>query len=133
MAVQFTEPQILIADDDVALRVALSEAFERRGYRTTLAADGREALDLVQSRIILHLAILDVHMPRLNGLEALEQIRLLDLPRLPCILMTGELSPAIEKRACGLADSPVLAKPFTLQILTNTVRDIMQRTHGFAL
>lgn len=130
---QFTEPQILIADDDGALRNALAEAFERRGYRTTLAADGREALDLVQSRVRLHLAILDVHMPRLDGLETLEQIRQLDLPRLPCILMTGEISPAIEERASGLADWPVLAKPFTLRVLTETVRDIMQRTHGFAL
>lgn len=132
-AMQFNEPQILIADDDADLRVALSEAFQRRGYRTTLAADGQEALELVQSRITLHLAILDIHMPRLSGLATLECIRRLDMPRLPCLLMTAEVDADIEQRVLDLAGSPVLAKPFALRTLTDTVRDIMQRAHGFAL
>ena len=130
---QFNEPQILIADDDVALRTALSEVFERRGYRTTLAADGQEALELIQSRIPLHLAILDIHMPRLSGLDALERIRRLELPALPCILMTAELDAAIEQRAMDLAGSPVLAKPFALRTLTETVSNLMRRIHGFSL
>lgn len=130
---QFTEPQILIADDDLALRSALSEVFERRGYRTVLAADGQEALELIQARSMPHLAILDVHMPRLSGLETLAEIRRLELPKLPCILMTAQLSATIEQRAMDLAASPVLSKPFALRTLTETVRDVMQRIHGFAL
>lgn len=130
---QFTEPQILIADDDAALRAALSEAFQRRGYGTTLAADGQEALELVESRMTLHLAILDIHMPRLSGLDTLERIRRLGLPVLPCILMTAELDDEIQRRAMDLAGSPVLSKPFALRTLTDTVRNIMHRTHGFAL
>ncbi len=85
---QLNEPQILIADDDADLRSALAEALERRGYHTTLVGDGQEALEVIQSRITLHLAILDVHMPRLSGLETLEQIRRMNVPKLPCILMT---------------------------------------------
>lgn len=130
---QFTEPQILIADDDAAFRAALSEAFERRGYRTTLAADGQEALDLIQSRITLHLAILDIHMPRLSGLDTLERIRRLELPSLPCILMTAAVDATIERRAMDLASSPVLTKPFALRTLTDTVRNLLHRTHGFSL
>lgn len=131
--VQSTCPQILIADDDAALRDALSEAFQRRGYGTMLAADGQEALELVQSRLTLHLAILDIHMPRLSGLDTLEEIRRLGVPKLPCILMTAELDDMIEQKARFLADSPVLAKPFALRTLTETVRDVMHRAHGFAL
>jgi DNA-binding response OmpR family regulator len=131
--VQSTCPQILIADDDAALRDALSEAFQRRGYGTMLAADGQEALELVQARMTLHLAILDIHMPRLSGLDTLEEIRRLNLPKLPCILMTAELDDAIERKARDLADSPVLAKPFALRTLTETVRDVMRRAHGFSL
>ncbi len=130
---QFNEPQILIADDDDALRSSLSEAFERRGYRTTLVCDGREALEVVQSRITLHLAILDVHMPRLSGLETLEEIRRLKLPNLPCILMTAEADALIRRQALELCESPVLEKPFALRTLTETVRDILQRYHGFSL
>lgn len=131
--VRSIEPQILIADDDEALRAALSEAFERRGYRTTLAADGQEALELVQSRMTLHLAILDIHMPRLSGLETLERIRRLELPSLPCILMTAEVDPSIERKALDLAGSPVLSKPFALSTLTDAVRNMMHRVHGFGL
>lgn len=98
-----------------------------------LVCDGREAVEVVQSRITLHLAILDVHMPRLTGLEALEEIRKLQLPNLPCILMTAENNERIQQQALALADSPVLEKPFALQTLTVTVRDIMRRAHGFAL
>ena len=127
------EPQILIADDDVALRSALAEAFERRGYHTTLVGDGQEALEVIQSRITLHLAILDVHMPRLSGLETLEQIRRLNMPKLPCILMTAEINSIIQQQALALADSPVLEKPFPLRTITETVRGILQRTHGFSL
>ncbi|MCC6509870.1 MAG: response regulator [Pirellulaceae bacterium] len=130
---QFNEPQILIADDDEALRAALAEVFQRRGYRTTLVGDGREALEVVHSRITLHLAILDVHMPRLSGLETLEEIRRLQVPNLPCILMTAEINEAIAQQALALADSPVLEKPFALRTITETVRDVMQRRHGFAL
>jgi CheY-like chemotaxis protein len=130
---QSIEPQILIADDDAALRAALSEAFQRRGYRTMLAADGQEALEMVQSRIPVHVAILDIHMPRLSGLDTLEHILRLELPPPPCILMTAELDPVIERRALDLAGSPVLAKPFALRTLTDTVRLILNRAHGFAL
>lgn len=130
---QFIEPQILIADDDAALRSALAEAFERRGYITTLAADGCEALEVIRSRLKLHLAILDVHMPKLNGLEALEEIRKLKVPNLPCILMTAQINPLIQQQALQLADSPVLEKPFALRTITETVRDVMKRRHGFAL
>ncbi len=131
--VQKTEPQILIADDDADLRITLSEVFQRRGYRTTLAADGREAVELVQSTRTIHLAILDIHMPRLSGLEALEEIRRLQVPQLPCILMTAKLDLDIQQRARALADSPVLSKPFALSTLTDTVRLVLERTHGFTL
>lgn len=130
---QLNEPQILIADDDAALRSALAEAFQRRGYRTTLVGDGHEALEVIQSRITLHLAILDVHMPRLSGLETLEQIRRMKVPKLPCILMTAEVNAIIQQQALALADSPVLEKPFALRTITETVRNILQRTHGFSL
>ena len=130
---QLNEPQILIADDDAALRAALAEAFERRGYHITLVGDGQEALEVVQSRITLHLAILDVHMPRLSGLETLERIRRLNVPNLPCILMTAEINSIIQEQALALTDSPVLEKPFPLRTITETVRSLLQRTHGFTL
>jgi CheY-like chemotaxis protein len=131
--VQLTDPEILIADDDSDFRAVLAEVFERRGYRTTLAADGQEALEVVRARTTLHLALLDVHMPRLTGLETLQEIRRLELPQLPCILMTAKLDAHIEERALYLAGSAVLSKPFSLKTVTQAVREVMHRAYGFAL
>ena len=130
---QLSDPQILIADDDSDFRAALSEAFERRGFRTTLAADGQEALELVRSQTTLHVALLDVHMPRLTGLETLQEMRRLELPRLPCLLMTAKIDAHIEEQALYLAGSAVLSKPFSLQTVTAAVRDVMQRFYGSAI
>lgn len=130
---QLIDPEILIADDDVDFRSALSEAFERRGFRTTLASDGQEALELVRVKTTLHVALLDVHMPRLTGLEALEEIRRLELPSLPCLFMTAQLDEHIQRRAQALAGSQVLSKPFSLQTVTAAVRELLQRTYGYAI
>ena len=71
---QMLEPNLLITDDDRDFRLSLSEALSRRGYRTVLAADGFEALEVIRSQHI-HLALLDVHMPRLDGLGMLQSLR----------------------------------------------------------
>jgi CheY-like chemotaxis protein len=131
--VQWTEPNILIADDDRAFRESLGEVFARRGYRTRLAADGREAVDIVQNSAGLHLVILDMHMPRLSGLEALTQIRQVIVSSLPCILMSAQLDEAIVRQAAQLNTDSVLAKPFTLRDVTCTVESILARSYGWQL
>ena len=74
LVMQMLEPQLLITDDDRDFRMSLGEALTRRGYRTVLAADGIEALEVIRSQHI-HLALLDVHMPRLDGLGMLKSLR----------------------------------------------------------
>jgi len=132
-AVQWTEPKLLIADDDRDFRESLAELFQRRGYSTRLAADGCEAVEIVQRSSELHLVILDVHMPRLTGLEALEQIRLVIESQLPCILMSAQLDEAIVRRAEALATTSLLAKPFSLRDVTATVEEILRKSYGWNL
>ena len=69
---------ILITDDD-------------RGFQTLQASCGEEAIDIVRVELV-HLAIFDMHMPRMTGLEALEQVRLLN-DLLPAILVTADATP----------------------------------------
>lgn len=130
---QWTEPNILIADDDRDFRESLGEIFARRGYCTRLAADGCEAVEIVQNHAGLHLVILDVHMPRLSGLEALTQIRQLFTVSLPCILMSAELDEAIVRQAEELNTASVLSKPFTLRDVTGTVEQILVSAYGWKL
>lgn len=127
MASQISLPHVLITDDDRDFRVSLAEALSRRGYATTLAADGLEALDIIEHGRI-HLAIMDVHMPRLDGLGALATVRH-HHPEMPCILMTAELDETIVARAKELKAPEVLSKPFRLNVLAETVKRLIHASY----
>lgn len=130
---QWTEPSILIADDDRDFRESLGEVFSRRGYRTRLAADGCEAVEMVLQHTGLHVVLLDVHMPRLSGLEALGQIRQVGSVTLPCILMSAKLDEHIVRQAEELRTAQVLSKPFTLRAVTGTVEQILSQSYGWPI
>jgi CheY-like chemotaxis protein len=131
--VHWTEPKLLIADDDRDFRESLAEVFQRRGYNTKLASDGEEAVQIVQASRELHLVILDVHMPRLTGLEALEMIRQSVVGSLPCILMSAKLDDTIVQQAQQLQIASLLSKPFKLREVTSTVERILQSAYGWKL
>ncbi len=122
------EPQLLITDDDIDFRSTLGEALSRRGFRTVLAADGLEALEIIRSNVI-HLVMMDVHMPRLDGLGMLASLRD-SLPTLPCILMTAKLDDSILTRARQLRTEMVLSKPFSLNLLSETIRSLLDQRYG---
>ena len=128
---QWNEPKLLIADDDRDFRESLKEVLSRRGFSTQLAADGREAVEIVRSQSGLHLVLLDVHMPRLSGIEALGQIRQLVESTLPCILMSAQFDDQIVHQATLLDTASLLSKPFTLRDLTGTVDAILQHAYGW--
>lgn len=125
------EPKLLIADDDRDFRESIGEVFCRRGYDTRLAADGQEALDIVRNSAGLHLVIFDIHMPRMSGLQALQQIRWDRSSSLPCILMSAQLDDHIIRAAEPLQPAGLLSKPFTLRTLTSTVESILKANYGF--
>ncbi len=128
---QVTAPNLLIADDDRDFRESLGEVFGRRGFATQLAADGREAVEIVQNSSQLHLLLLDVHMPGLTGIQALTQIRELERANLPCILMSAKFDEQIVQQAQQLQTDSLLSKPFTLRDVTGTVDEILQHAYGW--
>jgi two-component system response regulator (stage 0 sporulation protein F) len=79
--------KILVADDEMAIRLLYSEELKEEGYEVYLASNGREALEIVD-RIPLDLVILDIKMPELDGIEALRQIKERQ-PDLPVLLSTA--------------------------------------------
>jgi len=79
--------RILIVDDERTTRLSLSEIFSLRGATTTTAADGDEALALIQ-RTAFDLIILDVKMPGISGLQVLEHVQQ-HAPGTICILLTA--------------------------------------------
>jgi CheY-like chemotaxis protein len=124
-------PSLLITDDDRDFRETLRGVFEPRGFRTLLAADGEEALDVL-TRERVHLALLDMHMPRLTGLETIRRIRQLHFDVvLPCILISAALDAAIEEEARRQRTFSILAKPIRLREITGIVQQAMIETYDW--
>jgi CheY-like chemotaxis protein len=71
-----SKPRVLLADDTLFFRTALSEILEAEGWEVLQAADGRAALERARQELSsLDLLILDVEMPEMDGLDVLEQVR----------------------------------------------------------
>lgn len=123
-------PSLLITDDDRPFRETLGEAFADRGFRTLYASDGEEALEIVRSESI-HVAVLDMHMPRLTGLETLQRLRTIVAEPLPCILMSAALTDQIARQAREEQAFAALSKPFGFRVMLELVLDAMRRRHGW--
>jgi CheY-like chemotaxis protein len=127
-AMRLQLPSLLITDDDHDFRETLRAVFEPR-FRTLTAGDGEEALDIVR-REEVHLMLLDMHMPRLTGLETLRRVKQFR-SRLPCILLSARVDEMLVKQA-ELADAfSVLSKPISRQQITSTVESAMRRIYNW--
>jgi DNA-binding NtrC family response regulator len=107
---------VLIVDDEKNIRAGLGRALELDGYRTLLAADGQEALDVIQSEEI-DLVIADLKMPRVSGEELLRHI-VDHYPTVPVIILTGHgtIETAVQAMRDGAYD--FLTKPVSLDRLS---------------
>jgi two-component system response regulator MprA len=118
--------RILVVDDEPAVRRALERALRLENYEVSLAADGEEALDSLASSPA-DAVILDVAMPRLDGLEVCRRLRKSG-DRTPVLMLTAR--DAIEDRVIGLdvgADD-YLVKPFALRELQARLRALLRRS-----
>jgi CheY-like chemotaxis protein len=100
---------LLITDDDATVRETLREIFEPVGYRTFLASSGEEAIDIVRAQDV-HLALMDMHMPTLTGLETLEIVRQIK-GGVPSILISADQDEDLLRKALSAHVYCVLAKP----------------------
>jgi DNA-binding NtrC family response regulator len=111
---------ILVADDEKNIREGLCEAMQMDGYAVAAAADGQEALEVV-NRGIVDLLITDIKMPRLSGEELLKKV-IAKYPTLPVIILTGHgtIESAVQAMHDGAYD--FLTKPVNLDRLSLLVR-----------
>lgn len=116
-----TRPRILIVDDETGIRSALGRWFCIRGFQVDEAADGAEAVQKCRQGVY-DVVTMDLEMPRMNGLEAIEAIGTLR-PGMPVIILTGFLQDIEIRPDCHAAR--VLTKPIRLQELEKHVRDVL--------
>ncbi len=116
---------ILVVDDEKSIRSTLKEILEYEGYKVEEAADGAEALKLLQDKHF-DLAICDIKMPKLDGLECLEKAKSAGLGT-PFIMLTahGSIDTALEATKKGAFD--FITKPPDLNRLMISVRNGLQQ------
>lgn len=110
---------VLIADDDDSCRETLRDIVEAEGYRTLLVSSGEEAVEVVQEESI-HLALFDVQMRRLTGLETVQLVHQINA-LLPCILVTANATEEVIRQAFQVRAYSVIPKPVSKHILLYTM------------
>jgi CheY-like chemotaxis protein len=122
-------PSLLITDDDLGFRETLRGVLEPQGFRTLMAESGEQALDVVRHQEV-HLVLLDMHMPRLSGLETLRLVKQIKAI-LPCIILSANADDELREEARRAEAFSVLSKPVSRINLTNIVRVALRRTYNW--
>lgn len=115
---------VLIVDDQEDLRYSLAKVVEKLGYSATTAANGKDALELIHSRV-LDLVILDIGLPDGSGIDLISAIKAI-APDLEVIMLTGinSAKTAVECLQAGAID--YIVKPFELLEFKATVNRLLQ-------
>ena len=120
--------RVLLVDDDVELGEMLTEYLEREGFGATAVADGEAGVRGALSGEY-GIVVLDVMMPRLNGIEALRRIRAQD-SRLPVLMLTAKGDDVDRIVGLELGADDYVPKPCTPRELVARIRAILRRTQA---
>ncbi len=117
--------KILLVDDDRELTSLLKELLEMEGFNVVIASDGEQALKLIDASI--DLLLLDIMMPRKNGIETLKELR--QNFQTPVIMLTARGSDLDRVLGLELGADDYLPKPFNDRELVARIRAILRRSN----
>jgi CheY-like chemotaxis protein len=117
--------RILVVDDDELVRMVTKAVLAYRGYQVIEVEDGEQAIDAyTKSTPPFDLVLMDLHMPRMNGHDALLKIRAIN-PKVKAIMLSGGLHERDTESAHDLKGVAFLSKPFDNTALTRVVREML--------
>ena len=120
-------PTVVIADDSIVQRMMARAMLEAEGYRVLEAGDGREVVDLVH-RSHPDVVVMDVAMPRMDGVTAARHIRTEADPEVPIVFLSA-LSARIDREsALAAGGNDYLVKPVANQELIRAVQRFVERS-----
>lgn len=119
---------ILIVDDDLGIRLSVSDYLELAGYSVVISENGQNALAMVNQHQP-HLIVTDVTMPQMDGYELIRQVRRQPAFRLlPVIFLTARTNTDERIKGYQLGCDAYLPKPFELNELAAVVRNLLERS-----
>jgi two-component system, NtrC family, response regulator HydG len=120
--------RILLVDDDADYLDSTKDVLEEEGYDVCAAGSGEEAIRKVESGRF-DLAVMDIKMPGLNGVEAYIEMKKRD-PRLRCIMCTAYIVESLIRQALQEGVYAVLNKPFEIETLLKMIEDVHGRARA---
>ena len=121
-------PKVLVIDDEPGVRELISEALSISEITAVQAADGLEALSFLR-RERFDLLILDINMPKLDGLALLEKLRTEGMS-VPVLMLSARADRADINQGLRIGADDYLTKPFSIEELVLRVKAIMRRSKG---
>src|SRR5215471_12712336 len=120
---------VALVDDDNDIIGLVTTALESEGYDVVAYPDGPAALNGLE-KLQPDLAILDIRMPQMDGIELLQRLR--QKSDMPVILLTGRLDETDELIGLRIGADDFIRKPFSLRVLIERVRTVLHRVHAAA-
>lgn len=120
------KPTILVVDDVDINREILCEMFH--DYNTLQATNGKEAIEAIAANLdVISVVLLDIVMPVMNGVEVLEEMKKQKwMEHIPVLLITGEATTEIERKAYRLGASDIIKKPFDAFIVKQRTMNVIE-------
>ena len=121
-------PRVLVVDDESDLVDLLTFNLEKHGYTALRASDGRQGLTLARAERP-DLAIIDVMMPEIDGVELVQRIKADPmLMSMPILMLTAKTGEQDELAALSIGADDYVAKPFSMRILMARVQSLLRRS-----
>lgn len=121
--------QILVVEDQEEIRSIVEKYLVKEGYAVQLAKDGFEALNLFNSNII-HLVLLDIMMPGIDGFEVLKEIR--KISEVPVIMLTARQEEVDRIKGFTTGADDYVVKPFSVKELMMRINTLIKRIYNKA-
>lgn len=127
--------KVLLANEQEGWHQTVRRLLEPQGVQTLSARSGREALQLIESTPV-HVAVLDMQMPQLGGLQVVRMMRELQQARgkgsvvPPAILLANELNSHLLREALAMHVFSVLSKPVDFNVLLDSLARVLKRYHS---
>ena len=123
--------KILVIDDSETIRQQVKHALAATGYEIIEAVDGIDGLEKLRAVTDLDLALCDVNMPRMNGLDMIAEVQRTG-PKIPILMLTTEGQPSLIRRAREAGAKGWIVKPFKPELLVAAVTKLIDPLRAVA-